>query len=82
MERTQIFHAIDQERDYQNKKWPGDKGRTFGDFLIDIENRLAHAKQGNYDRTTEVVQAELVKIAALCCAAMEQPLNSTSGLPA
>lgn len=72
MERDKIFRWIDRERKYQDEKWGGDDGRTYADFIVDIEIRLTNAKKYNYDKHFYDVRQELMKIAALSVCALEK----------
>lgn len=70
MDRDKVYSAIDNERDYQDKKWgvttdPEYVSYVPAQFLIDIELHLAKAKQANYEIDKVAVMDELRKIAAL-----------------
>jgi hypothetical protein len=79
MERSEVYHRIDQEREYQIQRWEdgrrvGDKSdseKDLGTWIIYIEDQLNKAKSELYHLREEEAKARLRKIAALAVAAME-----------
>lgn len=76
-DRATIFAAIEKEREYQDKKFgdiTGGGGHTPGGWALIAEFELAEAKEamikGGTGRNTW--RAELVQLAAVCIAALEQ----------
>lgn len=70
--RVDVYGAIDAERDFQFKKHHQNR-HSMGSWLLLIESELAEAKlaavKGGTGRNS--VRSELVQIAALCVAALE-----------
>lgn len=73
LEHKQVQRLIEEERAYQTRKH-GDGDHEAGTWLLLIEDELREAKQalikGGHGRDTW--SHELVQVAALCCAALEQ----------
>lgn len=68
-----VFSLIKSERDYQGEKH-GDAPHEVGTWLLLIEDELREAKQAliKGGRGRDSVSHELIQVAALCCAAIEQ----------
>lgn len=73
MERSEVYKAIDTERDYQDKKWAefSDSNNSWADWTIYIEQHLRKAKEHIYDSHNPKFLDEIRKIAALCVACAE-----------
>lgn len=70
MKRTEVYKAIDSERDYQDKRWgvtddPNYVSYEPSQFIIDIEMHLNKAKNANYNIDKEAIMDEMRKIGAL-----------------
>jgi hypothetical protein len=78
--RTDVYDALDTERDYQQKKFGGDAPRSVGDFLVYMQDYLTEAvRQATRDpssqesNTVSYATLETVrKITAIGVACMEQ----------
>lgn len=70
--RVDVYEALDVEREFQFKKH-SQNHHSMGSWLLLIESELAEAKlaavKGGTGRNS--VRSELVQIAALCVAALE-----------
>lgn len=79
-ERVNIFDAIHREREYQDFKWGHkfDDKNTANDWLAYIAGYLGKALTRPWDRGTFFTG--LVKVAALCVAALET-LDRNNGFP-
>ena len=79
------YMAIDAERRFQDQKWGtvAEHGHTLGGWILLIESELAEAKyaliKGGEGRDS--VRAELVQVAALCVAALEEHGTWTTQSP-
>lgn len=75
MYRENVFAAIDRERAWQEQKWGTNQEHphSVGEWLLIVESELAEAKhawtKGSGDRDA---LAELVQVAAVAVAALEQ----------
>jgi hypothetical protein len=73
---TDVMEAVDVERDFQNKKWGNVtlNPHTPAGWMMLIESEMNEAKhaliKGGMGRDSW--RAELIQVAALCCAALEQ----------
>lgn len=72
--RTNIYYAIDNERNHQIAKYGIDKQQSLPGFLLIIERELAEAKEGWIKNHTgrNSPMHEVLQIAAVCVAAMEK----------
>jgi len=65
-----VMRAINQERQYQERKWGGNS-HSVGEWLLILESELQEAKQGyvkgqgSYDALLEVLQVAAVAVACL-----------------
>jgi len=80
MKREDVYKLIDEERDYQDRKWAAQKGHphpksdfdlAIADWLIYIERVLSKAKDRIYYLKEAEALDEVRKIAAVCVACME-----------
>lgn len=83
MERKEVYHLIDGERDYQDKRWDNDsetrsgksdtldENKSIAEWLNYIEFHLGEAKHAVYALEPKKATASLRKIAALSVRAME-----------
>lgn len=73
MYRENVFAAIDRERAWQEQKWGvnQDHPHSVGEWLLIVESELAEAKHawvkgaGDHDALAELVQVAAVAVAAL-----------------
>lgn len=77
MNKVEVFQAIVNERRYQDEKFgviDDTGGHTLGEWLLLIESELQEAKEALIKGGTgrDSFRAELVQIAALCMACLEQ----------
>lgn len=74
--RTDVYAAIDSERDYQDKKWggqPHDVAHSLGDWITYMQHHLNRATEALSTQTTEHnALAAVRKVTALGVACMEQ----------
>ena len=89
MKRTEVYRAIDSEREYQDERWSKgsgystDKERLPSEWIVYIERHLALAKDEIYNYDNKGAMVELRKVAALCVAAAEangMSLRTTKGM--
>lgn len=73
MNREDIYRELDAERQHQFVLWR-DKPHSVGDWLIIIDRELNEAKEGWMKNKAErhSAMSEIMQIAAVCIAAMEQ----------
>jgi len=74
MERSEAYQLIDEEREYQNSKPPrpkSDADTSVGEWLIYIEEQLSRAKHNVYKLDQLLAMDNVLKIAALAVACME-----------
>lgn len=73
-DRSAIYAAIDEERDYQDNKFGPDKEQSVPGFLVLIQNELAEAMLGwaKDSKGRNSVMHEIRQIAAVCVNAMEK----------
>ncbi len=71
--RQDVFDAILEERDYQNKVWPDhDEHNRVGDFLVYIDSYVRSAQDKlTQEAGNQSALDQIRKIAALCVACME-----------
>jgi hypothetical protein len=71
--RRDVFNAILEERDYQNKVWPNhDEHNRVGDFLVYIDSYVRSAQDKlTQEAGNQSALDQIRKIAALCVACME-----------
>jgi uncharacterized protein YutE (UPF0331/DUF86 family) len=69
--RVKIYEAIDKERDYQALKHY-EESLTVGEFLLIMENELEEAKRGWTKNGDKRALEEILQVAAVAVAAMEQ----------
>jgi hypothetical protein len=81
MTRQTILNDISYERDYQEGKWGDefDKKNTPNDWLTYIGAYTGKAFTFPFD--PDVFRASLVKVAALCVAAIEQLDKNDGAMP-
>lgn len=76
LNQMQVMVAIGKEREFQDQKWGSiDKNpHTIGGWLLLIESELEEAKRALIKGSTgrDAVRAEIIQIAAVCVAALEQ----------
>jgi hypothetical protein len=79
--RSEVYAAIDSERDYQDSRWnehtTTSKGQhTFEEWFVYMENYIAEAKHvlsREAKQTAQPKAADITrKVAAMCVCAMEQ----------
>jgi hypothetical protein len=72
MKREDIFAAVDSERAYQDKRWgrEWDDKNTANDWLAYIASYVGQALTLPWNK--ETFHAKLIKVMALCCAALER----------
>ena len=74
MNRSDVYLAIDKEREYQDKKWGDlDKRNSLGDFLVYLRHRLENATYsyhgpGNEGDCLKYIQ----QVAAVAVATLEK----------
>jgi hypothetical protein len=75
MYRAEIYNAIDAERDYQDNQWGGfehDQKHTIDNWVAFMLPYLGWAVKGdNWEEDPEKIKEGLIKVAALCVAALE-----------
>jgi hypothetical protein len=83
MERKEVYHLIDGERDYQDSLWSNeletrnhkpdifDERKSIAEWLNYIEFHLGEAKHAVYALEPKKATASIRKIAALAVCAME-----------
>jgi hypothetical protein len=75
MKRTEIYEAIDSERDYQDEKWKeyNDADNSASDWILYIETHLNKAKMALYNsHDMATYRNEMRKVAGLAVACGEQ----------
>jgi len=78
MRREEVYKIIDNERNYQDRKWGGksnDEGLGINDFILYMQHYLAKAIEESVESTDSEVEEkcleELRKVVALGIACME-----------
>lgn len=72
--RSDVYWAIDGERDYQDSKWrrPDDKVMTVGEHLVLLEEYIQRARQAWTDNVGDAAALEVIrKVAAIAVRCME-----------
>lgn len=75
MKRPEIFRAIEDERTYQDEIWGRDfdQCNTINDWSAFIVNYLGRAVAAENVDNPGAQRKALIKVAAICVAALEQP---------
>ena len=73
MERSEIYKAIDSERDYQDKKWGNNSlDNSIADYILYMEKHIQNAKDALYELESKEAREFLRKVTALGVACFEQ----------
>jgi hypothetical protein len=73
MTKPEVYHLIEEERCYQDKKWGGpkhDKQHSVADWIVFMEIFLGRAKQSLRISQADAL-ADIVKVTALGVACLE-----------
>jgi hypothetical protein len=73
MNKTEVYQALTDERNYQDGKWGTivDRPHTVGEWLLIVEGELAEAKEawikcaGDHNALLEIMQVGAVVVACL-----------------
>lgn len=74
LKRTQVYEILDEEREYQDKKWGGkehDEAHSVSDWLIFIRKHLNQAENAIYNSDAKSAMDAVRKITGIGVAAME-----------
>lgn len=72
IDRTEVYKAIDSERDYQDRRWPGHT-HSIPDYILFIEDYLAEARHMVSRSNNEAAALDTIrKVAALAVICMEE----------
>lgn len=73
--RQEVFHAIENERNYQSEKWGRDKQQSLLGFITIMRKELQEAEDGWYDAIASGRNSplnEIVQVAATAVACLEK----------
>lgn len=71
MDFSTILEAVGRERRFQGWKHPGDEGHDFAAWILLAEQELSEAKAAWISEGDTAALRELLQVAAICVAAME-----------
>ncbi len=72
--RSEVYAAIDEERDYQEKAWPKGNDQSLGEFILMLEDYVAQARKQWRETAEPEVDAHhtVRKIGAIAIQCMEK----------
>lgn len=74
LSRKEVYEILDDERDYQDKKWGGevhDDAHSISDFLVLIRKHLTDAENALYSSNNKDAMDAIREVTAIGVAAME-----------